>query len=182
MPGIQIIGGGNNRVAEVDDKGRLKVFSVTIEPEYFANNEGNSFQLQLTVTPSPSADFLYIKNLSEDPLVLENLFVTCDSRENIWIYRNPTGTPTDGSEIDPVNSNFGSSRKAEGTFIYGEDLGGLTAGTLFNTLPCFSDSNNTFTFRNWIILTKNSTILFNARVGDIELDISIPFFYLVGDL
>jgi len=83
MPGIQIIGGGNNRIAEVNDEGRLRVNSVTLEPEYCANVSGYSFQLQLTTTPSPSADFLYIKNLSNEPLILENMFVTCDTKEDI---------------------------------------------------------------------------------------------------
>ena len=182
MPGIQIIGGGNNRIAEVNDEGRLRVNSVTLEPEYCANVSGYSFQLQLTTTPSPSADFLYIKNLSNEPLILENMFVTCDTREDIWIYRNPTGIPTGGNSTQPINSNFGSSKQADGSFIYGSDLGGLTSGSLFNTLPCYGNTNNAFSFRNWIILPKNSTISFNARNGNIELDMSIPLFYLTGDL
>jgi hypothetical protein len=115
-------------------------------------------------------------------LILENLFVSCSSRENIWIYRNPSGTPTDTINITPVNSNFGSSKQAEGTFVYGSDLGGLTTNELHSKLPCYANTNNNFTFRNWIIIPKNSTVCFNARNGNIELDISMPFFYLCCEL
>ena len=183
MPGIQIVGTGNNRAVDVNDFGKLKTVSVAIEPEYCNNlTFGSAFQLQSTVTPSPSADFLYIKNESDYSLILENIFISCDSREDIWIYRNPSGTPTDTTNITPVNTNFGSSKQANGTFVYGEDIGGLSGGTLFNTLPCYADTNNAFKFRNWIIMPKNSTISFNARNGNIELDISIPFFFMEGDI
>lgn len=179
MPGIQIIGAGNNVSAGVSEDGRLKTNAVAIEPEYYSNfQEEYCFYLQITVTPSPSADFLYIKNTDDTPMILENLYITCATDEEIWLYRNPSGTPTDGSETIPANSNFGSSKKADGTFIYGSDLGGLTSSELYNTLSCYADQNNAFTFRNWIIIPKNSTIGFNARNGDIELDISMPFFYL----
>jgi len=183
MPGIQIIGAGNNVSAEVSGDGKLRTRGIVIQPEYNINIlYSEAFYLQTTVTPSPSADFLYIKNTNDDPLILENVFVSCSAREDIWVYRNPSGTPTDGVETTPSNSNFGSSKKPIGTFIYGSDLGGLSTSELYSTLPCYANINNAFGFRNWLILTKNSTICFNARNGDIELDLSMPFFYLCCEI
>lgn len=179
MPGIQILGAGNNVSAQVSNEGRLNTTAIASQPEYHANIYHEScFYLQFSVTPSPSADFLYIKNTDEINLMLENFFVTCASDEEIWVYRNPSGDPTGGTEKTPVNSNFGSSKLAVGSFVYGSDLGGLTSSELYNTLPVYANTNNAFTFRNWIILPRNASVSFNARNGDIQLDISMPFFYL----
>jgi hypothetical protein len=84
MPGIQIIGAGNNISAEVSEDGRLRTRGISIQPEFSVNIlNSKAFYIQTTVTPSPSADFLYIKNTDDEPLILENLFVSCSSRENI---------------------------------------------------------------------------------------------------
>lgn len=183
MPGIQIVGAGNNVSTRVNTEGRMEVVSISTGPEYHANWEHSTcFYLQTSVTPSPSADFLYIKNTSESPLILESIFVSCISDEDVLVYRNPSGSPTGGTETTPSNSNFGSSKQPEGSFIYGGDLGGLSTTELYSTLPCYGGLNNAFSFRNSLILPKNSTISFNARNGDIELDISMPFFYLPGEL
>lgn len=182
MPGIQIVG-SDGFTTDVSSKGRLRTVSVSTPPEHCINYTfGDAYYLQLTVTPSASADFLYIKNTSINDMILENMFVSCATDEEINIYRNPAGTPTGGSEITPLNSNFGSNKQANGSFIYGSDLSGLTAGGLFNSLPCYSGTNNAFTFRNWVIMPRNSTISFMAVTGNIELDVSLPFFFMVGDL
>lgn len=183
MPGIQILGAGNNASARVNEEGRLKAVCVSSAPEYHSNfHHSACFYLQITVTPEEEGTFLYIKNESENTMILENLFITAESDETISIYRNPTGAPTGGNDTTPSNSNFGSSNKPVGVFQYASDLGGLTNNELYSTLPVFSGINNSFTFRNWLILPRNSTISFVATTGAIELDISMPFFYLPGEL
>lgn len=182
MPGIQIVGAGNNQSARVNPEGRLKVISVSDSAEYHANWEHETaFFLQTSLTVGSSATFLYIKNTDDNPMILENLFVTTDTDDEIYVYRNPSGTPTGGTTITPSNSNFGSNKSASGVFQYG-DLGGLTNSELYNSLPIFSGENNTFTFRNWIILPKNASISFYMETGGNEVDISMPFFYLPGEL
>lgn len=184
MPGIQIVGPGNNRGAEVNDLGKLRTSSTSTPPEYGINlNNGLSFYLQLNTTPLSGGEvFAYIKNTYDDPMILENMYVTADTDEEIYIYRNPSGTPTGGNSLTPSNSNFGSSIAAEGIFQYGESIGGLSTNELYNTLPVFANTNNVYTFRNWIVLPRNATICFAAINGGISLDISIPFFYLPGEL
>lgn len=184
MPGIQIVGPGNNRGAEVNDLGKLRTCATSTAPEYGINlNNGLAFYLQVNTTPLSGGDiFAYIKNTSQYPMILENMYVSANTDEEVWVYRNPTGTPTGTSSATPHNSNFGSSVIAEGIFQYGESIGGLTTNELYNTLPVFGGVNNGYTFRNWIVLLRNSTICFGATTGGIALDISIPFFYLPGEL
>lgn len=184
MPGIQIVGPGNNKGALVNDLGKLRTCSTSTPPEYGINiNNGLAFYLQINVTPVTGGGiFTYIKNTFDYPLILENMFVSADTDEEITIYRNPTGTPTGTTSIVPSNSNFGSNVAAEGTFEYGSDIGGLTYDEIYNTLPVFASTNNSFTFRNWIVLLRNSTICFGVTTGAIPLDISMPFFYLPGEL
>lgn len=183
MPGIQIVGPGNNRSAEVNDLGKLRTTATSTAPEYGINlNNGLAFYLQTIITPASGGVFLYIKNTYEYPMILENMFVTADTDENITIYRSPTGTPTGTNNTTPSNSNFGSNKIATGDFLYGSDIGGLSYSEVYNTLPVFANTNNAYTFRNWIVLLRNSTICFAATTGTIELDISLPFFYLPGEL
>lgn len=183
MPGIQIIGAGNNKPALVNNLGKLRVCSTSTGPEYGINiNNGLAFYLQINPTPVAGGVFMYIKNTSQYPLILENLFISTAIDEDINIYRNPTGTPTGTTITTPQNSNFGSSVVAEGEFLYGSDIGGLSTDQVYNTLPVFAGINNAFTFRNWIVLLRNSTVAFGATTGGTELDVSMPFFFLPGEL
>ena len=183
MPGIQILGTGNNISAKVNPEGRLKVVAVSVGPEYHINIDHElAFDIQFTTTVSPSATFLYIKNTDDDPLILENMFVTTDTDDEIYVYRNPSGTPTGGNIITPTNSNFGSNKAATGTFEYGDDIGGITNSQLHNTLPIFTGENNAFRFRNWIILPQNASISFYMESGGNTIDVSLPLFYLPGEL
>lgn len=184
MPGIQIVGAGNNQSALVNELGKLKTSSTSTAPEYGINlDDGLAFYLQFSTTPLSGGDiFLYMKNTSSYPMILENMFVSADADEEIWVYRNPTGTPTGTISASPSNSNFGSSTVADGIFQYGESIGGLTTNELYNTLPVSAGANNSYTFRNWIILPRNTTICFGAETGGTTLDISLPFFYIAGEL
>lgn len=184
MPGIQIVGAGNNMPAQVNDEGRLRTVTTSTNPEYHVNWEhGLTFYLQINTTPAAADSvFLYIKNTSDNPLILENLFIYAGTSEEVNVYRNPTGTPTGTTAKKPLNNNFGSNKEAVGDFLYGTDIEGLTTDQLFNTLPVLANSNNAYSFRNWVILLRNSTICFSVSTGGIALDISLPFFYLIGEL
>lgn len=183
MPGIQIVGPGNNVGATVNNEGRLRTVSNSTAPEYHINWEHElAFQLQFETTPTSGGIFLYVKNTDRYPLILENLFVTADADESLTIYRNPTGSPIGSESATPHNSNFGSNKIAKGVFQYGSDIGGLTADVVYNTLPVFAGINNTYTFRNWIIMTTNSTLCISATNGSILLDITMPFFYMPGEI
>lgn len=184
MPGIQIIGAGNNVSAKVGEEGRLKTRAVAVESEQHANwHHELAFNLLTTVTPSPSATMVYVKNTSDNPMIIEDLTVHSDTaEERVCIFSNVTGTPTGGTAIVPSNSNFGSNKQAEGTFQVGEDLGGLTGGTRYDTRYVSAGETILYNFRNWIILPKNTVVTLCCQNGGSELTISMPFFYVPGEL
>lgn len=183
MPGIQIIGAGNSRVAEVNPEGRLRTVAVTSQPEYHINWANElAFVIQVNVTPSPSANFYYHKNESNYSMIVEDLEVYSENNEVVTLYKNPIGTPTGGTSTIPSNSNFGSSKTADGVFQYGSDLGGLTGGTQHSRTHIIGGEENKYTFKNWVVMPKNSTFMLYAKNGNSELDLTIPFFYIPGEL
>ncbi len=177
--GVYIIGGRNNTTAQVTSEGMLETLCTNFDVTQHVNFvHEESFTLQDTLTPSPSADFLYIKNLDNKPLAIVDSELWCDAAETIDVYRNPTGTPTGGTTITPANCNFGSNLKANGTFYRGTDVGGLSSGELRNRIRLQSGVPRRYNFTNWTLLPKNATIKFYVHEGNSELDIWLQFFYV----
>jgi hypothetical protein len=183
MPGIQILGAGNNKSALVNKEGRLKTTCVSIEPEYHINLDHEmAFNLFFEVEPISEATFFYMKNQSDYPLIIENVLIFDSTNyEEISLYRNPTGNPTGGNEVNPINSNFGSNLKASGIFQYGSDINGLTSGTLYGTIPVLEDIPTQFEFKNWLVLPKNASLRLQC-LGESTLMFNLTFFYLPGEV
>ena len=135
MPGIQIIGAGNSQSARVTTTGQLETQATTISLPHHTNVEHESaYVISFSVTPSADSYFFYMKNGSDEMLILESAVVFSEtSDEVITIYANPDGSPTGGDSVIPVNSNFGSNKVAAGTFEYGANLGGLSNGSYYGS-------------------------------------------------
>lgn len=182
MPGIQIIGGGSNKTARVDDTGKLETLSAVLNVSAVENIENeNSYIITQTLTPSADSEIFYIKNLQEDPMIIVASEWYCDSNEVVKLYRNPTGTPTDGTSLNPVNCNFGSNKLPSATFSYGTNLGGISGlgvNNLRNIIRLQAGVPRRYNFDNWTILTRNSSFVVNVQNGSSEIDFWFQFFML----
>ncbi len=177
--GLQIQGPSNSISAEVNRRGQLETFSTVLPVAAYSNYRfAGSYTLTDTITPSPSADFLYIKNRIDIPLIIVATEFWCETDEKIMLYRNPIGTPTNGTDLQPENCNFGSNQQAGGIFYYGEDIGGLSNGGLRNIVRLQAGVPKRYQFDNWTILTRNTSIRFYADSGGSELDFWVQFFFL----
>ena len=134
-------GSGKGYEAKVDSNNRVHAKSVTISGSLDSIQNGQGFTINTgSITYTAAGTMLYIKNDSDQDLVLQSLIfglgqaTTSDSPE-MTIVRGPTGGDliTDQTEADMVqNRNFGSSEllnaetykgKSGGTLTGGEDMG-----------------------------------------------------------
>ena len=180
MGGIHLVGPPFNYSARVNTNGKLETLSTVLDVAAATNyNDELSFTLTDTIVPDSTAvDFLYIKNGSDRPLVIVATEFWCANDETIKLYRNPSGSPTGGSTITPQNCNFGSNRQGPGTFYYGTSLGGLSGGGLRNIIRLQSNVSRRYTFDDWTLMPRNTSIRFYAEYGQSELDFWVQFFYL----
>jgi len=178
MP-INIVDPSTGYTVKVNNTGKLQTIATSMPVAAQVNaSQGLSFTITDTIVPSPSADFFYMRNESENPLVLVSSEFWSETDGKILIHRNPSGTPTGGSEITPANCNFGSNKQAPGTFYYGEDLGGLSGGQLRNTIRFQAGVPRRYSFDDWTILTRNTDIKFYVENGGAEFDFWLQIFYL----
>lgn len=188
MSGIQIVGAGNNVTAKVNGLGQLEVVSRSMYVPHSVNlYQERAYASFFTVSPSADSHFCYIRNEEESPLVIENIVVctlcsTEEYNEIISVYKNLAGNPSGGSSLNPLNSNFGSNKKAVGVFQYGQEISGLSNGDLYGSAYFRSNTSTVYEFKNWIVMPRNTNLSFHARNGapnpDAEILITIQFFYV----
>ena len=179
MAGINIAGGSSGKIARVNSEGKLETISASLNaPSQVNVNYASSYTITDTITPSPSADFFWMKNESDTPLVLVSSEFWSETEAKLMFYRNPVGTPTGGAEIEPANCNFGSNKKAVGIFYYGSDISGLTNGELRNIVRLQAGISRRFTFDNWTILTRNTSFRAYIENNGGEFDFWWQVFYL----
>jgi hypothetical protein len=126
-------GTGNGTVARVNSENRLAVttenfsniaIASAVRSQAYSVGSGSS-SLSLTAAAGEST-VLYVKNNSENTLLIDNFAVSGD-QAGVWtLYRNPTGgtITTSGTTITPVNLNYSSGGTLDGDAILGAD--GLT--------------------------------------------------------
>ena len=180
-------GTGSGRTGRITVENRVAVDSISIPMAHHVNQyHGLAFEMYTSQTPvgtNPSADtevgsFIYIKNSNDLPITLLEVRVWAESAEYIDIYLNDTGSPVDTTTVTPINMNLASGNTASGTFLSGNNITGLTKGTLFDRLRIPADNNDHV--RRWpsdLIIPKNNVLTFYAGNGSIPIEVSIQFYY-----
>ncbi len=181
-------GTGSGKTLQIDNQNRLQAYSV-IENEATYENEKNGAAYELPIfltpdTPNPSihgdidACFCYIKNTNNSNMILTEIRCWAESNEYIDIYLKDTGTPVGGTKMTPINMNLGSGNVADGTFLTGEMITGISGGTLFDRLRIPADnSDHIFSWLSHLIIPKNNIITLYAGNGNIPIEISIQLYY-----
>lgn len=185
--GIMIEDGtGSGKTVKIDENNRLLTYAVTrTDPLYFNDEEQTVYKAVIFVTPhsvNPSIEantyFFYVKNTSEKHLHINRFRHWSESNEIIDIYINVSGSPAGGTEIVPVNSNLGSGNQADGIFLKGSGITGLSGGTLIgrSRIPSSHDIQ-VIDYESTLILKKNNTVVLSTPIGGSDLEIVMSFYY-----
>ncbi len=98
--------------------------------------------------------------------------------EIIKIIGKVDGIPIGGTNITPVNLNLGSGKTADGIFLGGNEITGLSGGSQLHRIYIgSSNTTTTFNFGQDIIVPKNNTISIWAVNLDIEIAFTLLFNY-----
>lgn len=173
-------GTGGGYAVKVCDENRFLVEAVVTTLEHHSNQDHKeAYHVLFEQTPTAVGDcFFYLKNLSDEDLIIEGLWLRVASNEQIQVKLGDTGTPSGGTTATPVNNNAGSTNEADGTFQKGNDITGLSGGSVVEKywLAAGNESKH-FNFEQDIILAKNNVLTLWAVAGAIEIDGTIVFHY-----
>jgi hypothetical protein len=152
--GFQIQDGtGTNYKLKVDEKNRLRTFSITETESANASIFGDSYNVNtgiINLTSANKSAVFYVKNNGDDDLIIDTLFYLIGNSTSgtgdvlISVLRNPTtGTIIDNAvdmEMAGVNRNFGSSKTLTADFYKGDEGNTFTNGvkvieSIFNQSP-----------------------------------------------
>jgi len=177
--GFSIVDGkGTGGTAEVKGN-KLLVSGVFSSQEHYANhNQGVAFNFNFSVTPTGAGDcFLYIKNTNTDlAMSIEGIWLKMAADDYVEIKLNDSGTPLGGSAVTPVNLNTASGEIADGTFLQGVDITGLTGGdTAFKIHHASSNESIYRNFNQDIILGANGVCSIYIGTGTTAIDGTIVF-------
>lgn len=166
-------GEGNGRIAGVNKRNRLKTSAVTCDCGKFVNIiDGEAYALNFDATPTGANDcFLYIKNTDDDKdLIIKGFGLKLAASEYLDIKIGDSGTATGGGAIVPVNLNSSSGLSASGTFEDGNDITGLSGGSIAYRIYHLTNAGTTYyEFKQNIILKKNGIFTIYVQTGTTAL-------------
>lgn len=180
MVDIILDGKGKSYKAGVNSEHRLLVSSVSRSKEHHANiTHGRSFNMLIEQTPTGADDcFMYMKNTSEDTMVIEGFGVYAASAEKIYGMLGQIGTPVGGTDTVPAVLNAGSAQIADGTFQVGNDITGLSGGWVFERFRVPANTaTNIVNFEADIVIPPNQTFTAYAATGGILIEGHVNFWF-----
>lgn len=172
-------GTGSGNQAKVDSDNRLQTVAVIESLEHYANHEkGNSFSVQFSVTPTGANDcFFYLKNTGTVDIVVEGFGSYVASNEIIEVKLRDSGIPSGGSAITPVNLNTRSNNVATATVQDGNDITGLSGGSVaYRVRRAADNETKLFNFDQGIIVSPQQVLTMYAVNGSIAIEGFIDFY------
>jgi len=171
-------GTGSGNLAAVDGENRLLTSAITYSGEHTANHEfENAYNMLFEITPTTGNCFLYLKNGHTLDISIEGLWLRTDSAEQVIMKLGDTGTPSSGSAITPANVNAGANSTALGTFQSGNNITGLSGGTIINKGWITNTATSFFNFEQDVIVPPNLVYTLYAVTGGVALAGTIVFNY-----
>lgn len=188
-------GTGTKLKAKINEENRLLTQTISETEFDHATGKGDSYNINtefLTITGNTEIPLLYIKNNNDRDLVLSAWFIGTDADSGtatrlslMRVYKNPTsGTLiSSGTDITPVNRNFGSSNEFEGIAKKGGD--GFTISG-FEPTPILYQTQGTKQ-RNFgtvqLVLAKGSSVVVTyQQYGLTQNDIYTGFQVYLSDV
>lgn len=163
--------------AQVTSKGRLKTNAVTLSEERDGSHSGLSFCSAISKTPTGAADvFYYLKNTSEKDLIVYHFDIYSASAESITIHLGDTGTPVDGADLTPTNTNAGSGEVADATSQDGVNITGLSGGATVCELFA-STTMEDHVIASGLFVPRNKTMTLYSVTGGVALKVNVWFYF-----
>lgn len=91
--------------------------------------------------------------------------------------RDNEGFPIGGSTISPTNLNLSSGNSAQGVFLKGSNITGISGGEILQKIWVVSNGTKSYNFNQDIIVPKNRVLTIYSRSSVGELDITLSFNY-----
>lgn len=172
MSELLIDGRGNGYTAGITQENRLMITGFTTSLEHHINKtHGDCYNFLYSQSPSAGGCFLYLKNNSENNIVLEGITIQCASAEVLTMKITETGTPVAGTDVVPANLNAGSKQAADGVFQTGNNITGLANGRIIWKHWCKGgDGSVSVNFEADIIITTNQTMTMYVQNGGIQIN------------
>ena len=119
---------------------------------------------------------MYLKNTSSKKMHLSAIRHRSASAESIQIKLGDSGTPSGGSVNTPVNRSAGSAASADATVQTGNDITGLTGGSVADLIYTGTTQDKTRWFST-LILQKNQVLSLYAVTGAVQLDVTLSIYF-----
>jgi hypothetical protein len=119
----------------------------------------------------------YMKNTSAIDMTIEGMthrLAGTGLSDCIEIRGGEEGDPVGGTSVTPVNMNLGSGNTAIGTFLAGDDITGLSGGTILQRVYIESNGSKYHNFDQDIIIPRNRIISVYSKTPTSE-KISLTF-------
>ena len=193
MPDMLRDGGGSGNLAKVNSDGNLITRSISVDQRLeSAVDEEAYYEVTTgvqTLTDSAETPMVYLKNTRTDGfvIVLDRFFfdiwtsTSGTGQGTLKYYRNPT--VTGGTAITPVNTNYGSTSSATGTFTRTQTT--MSGGTVWWT-ESISNPDSVAREEGRIVIPPGSShgVSLAAPTSNSSMAVSmnIAFYYLDPDL
>jgi len=173
-------GTGSGQKVEVNAENCMCCKSVTVPFQQHVNEDlEEAYSIVVAKTPTAAGDcFLYLKNTSNNPLMICKAKVYTAADEFVQVKVGDTGVPAGGAANTPINRNFGSGHTADCTCLDGVDITNLAGGAVVE--DAFFDgavSMNQIEWQSMLILPKNSVATFYAVNGAIALKMTLSILF-----
>lgn len=176
-------GTGRGYEAKVDDDNLLYTFGHNVSFEHHVNHiEHDSYSAVFDVTPSGAGNvFFYLKNTSDDDLIITSIKLFTDSTEDIEVCLSGTGTPVSGTDLTPVNRTSGTANTADCDCQTGTDITGISGSNLVDRIV-LSNVNKTekYTWGSALVILKNTTVTLQVAVGNVNIKGTLSFYFHAG--
>lgn len=173
----------NGTPALVNSAGKLKTYSVTESEGLHVNeDEKQAYTVMVDVTTaSTDDDFFYIKNTSDDDLIVSKIEGWCDdANQEISVYLGGTDAGTAaGDALVPANLNAGSGNTADADCTQDATDLAITGGRVVRLLkfPTTALERAEFNFEaTGFILPKNQRLHMQAALAGL-INLNITFYY-----
>ena len=160
-------GTGKGYQQKVNQENMGVTLSYTHTFDHHANcTEQSSYSAVLSLTPDADSDFFYLKNTSDEIMIITSLSLFSDSTEHVELYLNKSGTPVGGTDLTPVNRVSGCANTADCVCKYGTPITGLSGDDLVERLVMNGQTEQKkYVWLSDIILPKNTNIVLRSIYG-----------------
>ena len=186
--GLIIESADNGNKAKVDDKGRLKTFSISEGYSIEAAELGESFNINtgsVSLTSATESSIAYFKNNEDKDFIIESIIIIFGSSTGgsgdhaVEIIKNPTAGTIISNAVagDTVsNRNFGSAKSLIADFYKGVEGDTGNSGEVFASTTRSSASSAPIELdADVIVIPKNSSLSvnFTPATGNTSMNVKV---------